>query len=330
MRAGQLIQQTDGYDIVVSNSLEKPKPKAGQVLVKVAYAGVNHADLYQRAGRYPLPNETQHIPGLECSGVVESTGEGVTEWSVGDAVCALATGGCYAEYVVVPSAQCLSVPKGITLAQAACFPEACATVWLTVFQQAALKAGETLLVHGGSSGIGVMAIQMAKAFGANVITTAGTTEKCEACDVLGATAINYKTHDFVTEVKDATNGKGVDVVLDMVGGSYIERNFKAMAAGARMVSIALIDGAKIEANIGGFFLKNLSWRATTLRSQPPEVKAQIMRELAEYVMPKIVAGEIKAVMDSEFSLENVEKAHQKMHQSLHIGKITLDIEASSQ
>ena len=329
MRAGQVVAAGDGFALAVSDGHDKPLPQAGELLIKIAYAGVNHADLYQVQGRYPLPTETHNIAGLECSGVVEVVGEGVAGWQVGDEVCGLATGGCYAEYATIPAVQCLAVLEGVSLREAACFPEALATVWLTVFQQARLSAGETVLVHGGSSGIGVMAIQMAKAFGAQVITTAGTDEKCKACEVLGATAINYKTQDFVAEVKRITEGKGADVVLDMVGGSYIERNFKAMAAGGRMVSIALIEGAKIEANIGGFFLKNLSWRATTLRSQAAEVKAEIMRELAVHVLPKIAQGTIKAVIDSEFSLENVEKAHQKMDESLHIGKILLHIGATS-
>lgn len=329
MRAGQLVQSGDGYDIVVGDDHQKPIPVSGELLIKVAYAGINHADIYQTQGRYPLPDETDNILGLECSGEVVAIGDAVQDWQVGDAVCGLASGGCYGEYVSIPAAQCLAVPEGISLQEAACFPEALATVWLTVFEQAGLRKGETLLVHGGSSGIGVMAIQMAKSFGAQVIVTARTDVKCNACEQLGAIAINYKEQDFVKEVKRLTDGKGADVVLDMVGGSYIERNFKAMAPSARMVNIALIDGAKIEANIGGFFLKNLSWRATTLRSQTSEVKAHIMSELKMHMLPKIADKTIKAVIDSEYSLENVEKAHQKMHESLHIGKILLNIGASS-
>ncbi len=329
MRAGQLMQSGDGYDIVVSEGHSQPTPAPGELLIKVAYAGINHADLYQVQGRYPLPEETDHIPGLECAGEVVALGEDVHDWEIGGVVCGLSAGGCYAEYVTIPAAQCLAVPKGISVREAACFPEALATVWLTVCEQAKLHKGETLLVHGGSSGIGVIAIQLANIFGAQVIVTAGTDEKCGACEQLGARAINYKKQDFVAEAKRMTDGKGVDVVLDMVGGSYVERNFKAMAPLARMVSIALIDGAKIKANIGGFFLKNLSWRATTLRSQTAEVKAHVMRELQAHVLPKIADNTLKAVIDSEFSLENVEKAHQRMHQSLHVGKILLNIGASS-
>lgn len=313
MKAWQI--STDGSGALQQSVLPLPRPAAGEVLLRVRYAGINRADVFQRAGTYPAPVESNMIPGLEVSG----------ETMEGEKVCALLSGGGYAEYCVAPAAQILPIPHGLTLEQAASLPEAYATSWLALVETAQLKAGETLLVHGGSSGIGTAAIQLARSLGASVIATAGTEEKCAACQALGAKAINYKGEDFLERTKTLTTGRGVDVILDMVGGSYAERNLRALSVRGRLVTIALLGGAEATVPLGGFLMKNLSWHALTLRSRRPEEKAKTLRQMQKTVWPLLESGEILPVIDSTYPIAEVEKAHARMQESLHIGKIILSM-----
>jgi len=318
------VPEAGGPEAMQVGSRPVPVPAAGEVLIKVAAAGVNRPDIVQRAGHYPPPPGATDLLGLEVSGTVAALGDGVTEWAVGDAVCALTPGGGYAEYCVTPAAHCLPVPAGYDMVKAAALPETCFTVWHNVFQRGHLKSGETFLVHGGSSGIGTTAIQLAKQFGATVITTAGSDEKCKACEELGADlAINYRDKDWVAAVKEFAGKKGVDLILDMVGGDYIQKNLSVLAWDGRIVNIAFLKGAKVELNLGLFMIKRQTLTASTLRAQSDESKAKIARELKENVWPLIEKGTIKPVIFQTFALTDVVEAHRLMESSAHIGKIML-------
>jgi NADPH2:quinone reductase len=301
-----------------------PAPGDGEVLVKVAAAGVNRPDVEQRKGTYPPPPGASDIPGLEIAGTVAALGPGAGGIRVGDAVCALVSGGGYAEYCTAPAAQCLPVPKGVDMVQAASLPETFFTVWQNAFDRARLKAGETILVHGGSSGIGVTAIQMAKAIGARVLATAGSAEKCAACVKLGAErAINYKTEDFVEAVRAETKNKGADVILDMIGGAYFERNIAALAIEGRLAVIALLGGRDAKLDLGLLLRKRLTVVGSVLRARTVAEKGAVAEALRRQVWPLIEAGKIKPVIDSTFPLADAAKAHARMESSAHIGKIVL-------
>lgn len=304
---------------------ERPMPKAGHgdVVIKVAYAGVNRPDALQRAGSYAPPPTASDLPGLEAAGEIVAIGAGVSEWSVGDQVCALLPGGGYAEYVATPAAHCLPVPDGMGLKEAACLPETYFTVFSNVFQRGGLQAGERFLVHGGSSGIGTTAIQLGKLFGARVFTTAGSDKKCAACLELGAErAINYREEDF-TEVMKGEGG--ADLILDMVGGEYLPRNVNTLAHDGRLVQIAFLQGPEIELNFALMMMKRLTITGSTLRPQSDLAKARIADALREQVWPLLNAGRLGPVMDSEFDLADAAAAHARMESSGHIGKIVLRV-----
>lgn len=301
----------------------RPEPAHGQVVIEVAYAGVNRPDALQRAGLYNPPPGASDLPGLEASGTVVAVGSGVSGWAVGDLVCALLPGGGYAEYVATPAAHCLPVPEGMSLKQAACLPETYFTVWSNVFTRGGLTGGERFLVHGGSSGIGTTAIQLAHHFGARVFATAGTEEKCQACRKLGADiAINYNAADFVDIVK--AEG-GANLILDMVGGSYIQRNLKSLADDGRLVQIAFLEGPKVDLNLVQVMTRRLTITGSTLRPQNDLAKAAIARNLREAVWPLLAAGRVEPVIDSEFMLDEATFAHARMESGGHIGKIVLNV-----
>lgn len=317
------ITEAGGPDVLKPCERPVPQPGAGEVIIKVAYAGVNRPDALQRAGMYAPPPSASDLPGLEASGMIVAVGEGVSEWSEGDEVCALLPGGGYAEYVLTPAAHCLPIPKGMGLKEAACLPETFFTVWSNVFQRGGLQAGERFLVHGGSSGIGTTAIQLANVFGARVFATAGTEDKCAACLELGAErAINYRDEDFV-EVLRAEGG--ADLILDMVGGSYIPRNIKTLADDGRLVQIAFLTGPKVELNFAQIMTRRLTVTGSTLRPQSDLAKARIAEALREKVWPLLDAGRVAPVMDSKFAFENAAAAHSRMESSGHIGKIVLKV-----
>jgi putative PIG3 family NAD(P)H quinone oxidoreductase len=320
------ISAPGGPEVLVPASRPLPQPGEGEVLVKVPAAGVNRPDCLQRQGSYPPPPGASDIPGLEIAGEVVALGGGVTDLKTGDKVCALVTGGGYAEYCAAPAVQCLPLPQGFSMAQAACLPETFFTVWVNVFQRSALKPGESFLVHGGTSGIGTTAIQLAKAFGCTVFTTAGSLEKVKACLKLGADhAINYRVEDFVEVVKAETGGKGVDVILDMVGGDYIPRDIKALADDGRLSFIAFLGGPKAEVNFAAVMMKRLTLTGSTLRARPVAVKAGLAAELKEKVWPLLDQGKIGPVMAASFPLAEAAKAHALMESSDHIGKIVLTL-----
>ncbi|MAY31771.1 MAG: NAD(P)H-quinone oxidoreductase [Rhodovulum sp.] len=322
MRAVE-ITKPGGPDVLCLTERPVPSPRAGEVVLKLAYAGVNRPDALQRAGAYDPPPTASDLPGLEGAGEVIAVGNGVSGLSVGDQVCALLPGGGYAEYVATPAAHALPIPKGMDLRMAACLPETFFTVWSNVFMRGGLKAGERFLVHGGSSGIGTTAIQLAKAFGARVFTTAGSDEKCRICTELGAErAINYRTEDFVEVMREQG---GADVILDMVGGDYIAKNVKTLAPDGRMVHIAFLSGPKAEINFALVMAKRLTITGSTLRPQSDAAKAAIAAELRAKVWPLIEGGTVTPVMDSEYALEDAAKAHAHMESSQHIGKIVLKI-----
>ena len=301
-----------------------PRPGPGEILVRVAAAGVNRPDVLQRQGAYPPPPGAPDILGLEIAGEVVGTGDGAARFAPGARVMALVAGGGYADYAVVHETNALPVPGGLTFKQAGAVPETYFTVWTNVFERGALKEGETFLVHGGTSGIGTTAIQLAKAFGARVIATAGSAGKCDACRKLGADlAVNYREADFVKEVKDFTGGRGADVILDMVGGDYIPRNHEAAAQDSRIVQIAFLKTSKVELNFMRLMLKRLTHTGSTLRSRPVAEKAAIAAALADRVLPLLAGGRCLPVMDSEFPLERVADAHRRMDGGEHIGKIVL-------
>lgn len=301
-----------------------PAPGAGEILLKVAAAGVNRPDIMQRLGLYPPPKGASDIPGLEIAGTVAACGPSVTRWKEGDAVTALVAGGGYAEFCPVHESNALPVPQPLSLVEAAAIPETFFTVWTNVFDRGALKRGETFLVHGGTSGIGTTAIQLAKAFGARVIATAGSPKKCQACRDLGADlAIDYKTEDFVAATKAATNRNGADLILDMIGGDYIERNYEAAAIGGRIVQIAFQHGAKATVDFTRLMLKRLTHTGSTLRARTVADKAAIARALEEKVWPLLAAGTVKPIIHRTFPLRDAAAAHALMETSTHIGKIVL-------
>lgn len=303
-----------------------PTSGQGEILVRVRAAGVNRPDVLQRQGQYAPPLGASDIPGLEVAGDVVAVGEGVKRFKLGDQVTALVPGGGYAEFAVVHESNALPLPSGYGYVEAAAIPETFFTVWHNVFERGGLKEGETLLVHGGSSGIGTTAIQLASAFGAYVITTVGSAEKAEACLKLGADrAINYRDEDFVPAVKDATNGKGADVILDMVGGDYVNRNYEAAAVDGRIVQIAFLNGAKASANFATLMTKRLTHTGSTLRPRPVSFKADIAKALEAKVWPLLEERRVAPVMDMIFSLKDAWRAHERMEESKHIGKIVLDV-----
>jgi len=318
------IRAPGGPDMLVPERRPLPRPGEGEVLVKVAAAGVNRPDVMQRQGLYPPPAGATDIPGLEIAGEVVALGAGVKRWKLGDKVMALVVGGGYAEYCLAHESHALPVPEGLTLVAAAAIPETFFTVWHNAFERGRLKAGETLLVHGGSSGIGTAAIQLAKALGVRVITTAGSAEKCDACRRLGAdVAVNYREQDFVAATKAATGGKGADVILDMVGGDYIERNYEAAAVEGRVVQIAFQGSPKATVDFRRIMLKRLTHTGSTLRARSVADKGAIARAVEEHVLPLIAAGRVSAVIDSTFALAEASAAHARMETSAHIGKIVL-------
>lgn len=317
------ISAPGGPEVLKPVQVTVPVPGHGQILIRVAYAGVNRPDALQRAGLYAPPPTASPLPGLEAAGHVAAVGPGVTRWQVGDAVCALLPGGGYAEYAICPEDHALPVPEGMALREAACLPETCFTVWSNVVLRGGLKGGERFLVHGGSSGIGTTAIQLARALGARVFATAGSDDKCKACLDLGAErAINYRSEDFVALMK--AEG-GANLILDMVGGSYLPRNVKALADDGRLVQIAFLQGPKVELNFAEVMTRRLTITGSTLRPQSDLAKARYARDLAEQVWPLIAKGALRPVMDSEFPLTEAPAAHARMESSGHIGKIVLKV-----
>lgn len=313
-----------GPEALIPEMRPMPQPAEGEVLVKVAAAGVNRPDVLQRKGGYPPPPGASDIPGLEIAGTIVALGLGVKRYKIGDAICALVPGGGYAEYCTVHESNALPVPNGFSMIEAAGLPETFFTVWTNVFERGALKAGETLLIHGGSSGIGTTAIMLGKAFGAKVIVTAGSADKCAACRKLGADhAIDYRTQDFVSEVKTITAGRGADVILDMVGGDYIARNYAAAAREGRIVQIAYQKGAKVDIDLTPLMIKRLTHTGSTLRPRSVAEKASIARALEEKVWPLLSAGTIRPQIHATFPLQEAARAHEMLESGTHIGKIIL-------
>ncbi|MFC0241068.1 NAD(P)H-quinone oxidoreductase [Rhodopseudomonas telluris] len=320
------ISKPGGPEVLLPETRAVPQPGPGEILVKVAAAGVNRPDVAQRSGSYPPPPGASDLPGLEISGEVVALGEGATKHKLGDKVMSLVAGGGYAEYCIAQDAQAMTVPASFSMIEAGATPETLMTVWHNVFERGALQPGETLLIHGGSSGIGTMAIQLAVALGSKVITTVGSQDKAEACLKLGAVrAINYKTEDFVAAVKEATGGKGVDVILDMVGGDYIERNYDAAAMDGRIVQIAFLGGAKTTVNFTKLMIKRLHHTGSTLRPRSNADKAAMVAAIEAKVMPLLAQGKIKPLIDGTFALQQAADAHRRMETSQHIGKIVLTV-----
>lgn len=321
------ITQPGAPDVLQLCERPMPQPQAGEVLIKVHAAGINRPDVLQRTGNYPVPKGASDLPGLEVAGEIVDGDLGNSGFKKGDMVCALVQGGGYAEYCTAPVAQCLPIPKGLSPLEAASLPETFFTVWSNVFDRVHLSPGETFMVQGGTSGIGVTAIQIAAALGHTVFATAGSDEKCRACESLGAArAINYKTEDFVEVIKEATNRKGVDVILDMVAGDYIQRQLSCLADDGRLVFIAMLGGGKAMVNFGPVLLRRLTITGSTLRPRPVEFKAAIAAKLRERVWPLIEAGKIKPVIYKTFPLEQAAQAHALMESSTHIGKIMLQVQ----
>ena len=315
-----------GPEVLKAQQRPVPQPGPGQLLVHVAVAGVNRPDVLQRLGGYAPPPGASDIPGLEIAGRIVALGEGVSRYEVGDQVCALVAGGGYAEYAVVHEDNALPIPSGLSLEEAGAIPETFFTVWTNVFQRGGLKKGESFMVHGGTSGIGTTAIQLAKAFGATVLATAGSDEKCAACRDLGADhAINYRTEDFVAAAKAATGGRGVNLILDMVGGDYINRNYDAAAESGRIVQIAFLEGPKAEVDFRRLMMKRLTHTGSTLRPRTIPEKAAIARELEEKVWPLLTEGRCKPVIHARFPLAQAAEAHRLMESNAHIGKIVLTV-----
>jgi putative PIG3 family NAD(P)H quinone oxidoreductase len=318
------IREPGEPDVLVPVERPMPVPGAGEVLIKVAAAGVNRPDVMQRRGRYPPPPGAPDIPGLEVAGAIDAVGANVDELKIGDAVCALVAGGGYAEYCVAPAPQCLPAPRGLDLVSAAAIPETFFTVWTNVFERGRLAAGESILVHGGSSGIGTTAIQLARAHGARVFATAGSAEKCAACERLGAErAINYRDADFLEAVRAATGGNGVDVVLDMVGAEYFARNIEALAVEGRLVEIATLRGAKAELTIPTIMQRRLTITGSTLRPRSVAEKGAIARALRTHVWPLLESGAVKPIVFKTFPLTRAADAHRVMEAGEHIGKLVL-------
>lgn len=320
------ISQPGGPEVLKPEQRPVPAPAGNEIVIRVAAAGVNRPDIFQRLGAYPPPKGATDLPGLEVSGTVAALGSGVNRWKIGDRVCALAPGGGYAEYVTVDGNSTLPAPEGFSPVEAAALPETFFTVWHNVFELGGLKQGETLLVHGGASGIGTTAIMLAKAFGAQVIVTAGTDEKCAACRDLGAdTAINYRSTDWVAEVKKVTDSKGANVILDMVGGAYIEQNYQAAAIGGRIVNIAFLQGSKVEVDFMRLMMKRLTHTGSTLRAQSLEAKARIAAALEANVWPLLASGQCRPLIHARFPLVEASRAHALMESNANIGKVILII-----
>ena len=321
------IEHPGGPEVLKSAIRATPVPGAGEILIKVAAAGVNRPDLVQRSGHYPPPPGASDLPGLEAAGTVAAIGDGVSRWKIDDAVTALLPGGGYAEYVVTPAQHALPIPEGLSMVEAAGLCETFYTVWGNLFMRGSLRAGETVLIHGGASGIGTTAIMLAAAKGARVFATAGSDEKCAACVSLGAArAINYRNDDFVQIVRDETGGKGVDVVLDIVGGDYISRNLKALALEGRLVQIAFLGGVRsVTVDFSQIMMKRLTVTGSTLRPQSVEQKARIARELEDQVWPLLGGSGLKPVIDSVYPLDQAAQAHQRMESSAHTGKLILEV-----
>ena len=318
------IREPGGPEVLVPVERPTPVPAAGEVLIKVAAAGVNRPDVFQRLGRYPPPPGVTDIPGLEVSGIITEVASGAGSFRVGDAVCALVAGGGYAEYCVAPAPQCLPAPRGLDLVDASAIPETFLTVWTNVFERGRLQAGESILVHGGSSGIGTTAIQLARSFGARVFATAGSADKCAACERLGAErGINYRDADFVAVVRELTAGRGVDVVLDMVGGAYFARNVDVLAPEGRLVEIATLQGAKAELNIQTIMQRRLTITGSTLRARPIADKGAIAEAVHRHVWPLIESGAVRPIVFATFPLRDAAAAHRVMESSAHIGKLVL-------
>jgi NADPH:quinone reductase len=323
------ISKPGGPEVLLPETRSVPVPGPDEILVKVAAAGVNRPDVAQRSGSYPPPPGASDLPGLEIAGEVVAVGSDAKKHKIGDKVMSLVAGGGYAQYCIAQDAQAMTVPPALSMIEAGALAETLMTVWHNVFERGGLKAGETLLIHGGSSGIGTMAIQLAKAFGAKAIVTVGSQQKADACLKLGADhAINYKTQDFVAEVKTITGGKGVELILDMVGGEYVDRNYDAAAVDGRIVQIALLGGGKATINVGKIMVKRLHHTGSTLRPRSNADKAAMVAAIEAKVMPLIRDGRIKPLMDSSFPLEKASDAHQRMETSEHIGKIVLVAERS--
>jgi putative PIG3 family NAD(P)H quinone oxidoreductase len=320
------ISRPGGPEVLHLGDVDDVRPGPGEVLVDVAATAVNRADVLQRQGHYPPPKGAPDWPGLECSGTIAELGPDVSEWTVGDHVCALLTGGGYAEQVVVPAGQLLPVPDGVGLVDAAALPEVVCTVWSNVFMAAGLRPGEVLLVHGGSSGIGTMAIQLARQVGARVAVTAGSPEKLQRCRELGAdVTVNYREQDFVEEVRSATDGRGADVVLDNMGAAYLARNVAVLAPGGRLVVIGLQGGTRAELDLGAMLRKRAALIATTLRSRPPEEKAAIVASVREHVWPLIADGLVSPVVHARLPLAEAAEAHRIVEASEHVGKVLLTV-----
>src|SRR3954451_14847626 len=320
------ISQPGGPAVLVPETRPVPKPGPGEILVKVMAAGVNRPDVAQRSGSYPPPPGASDLPGLEVAGEVVALGTGATKHNLGDKVMSLVAGGGYAQYCIAQDAQAMAVPPTLSINEAGALPETLMTVWHNVFERGALQPGETLLIHGGSSGIGTMAIQLAKALGSKVIVTVGSQDKAEACVRLGADlAVNYKTQDFVVETRKATNDVGANVILDMVGGEYIERNYDAAAIDGRVVQIAFLGGPKATVNFAKLMVKRLRHTGSTLRPRSNDDKAAMVRAIEQKLMPLLREGRVKPLMDSTFPLQKAADAHRRMETSVHIGKIVLTL-----
>jgi NADPH:quinone reductase len=320
------IRTPGGPDVLTAVSRPMPAIGPDEVLVRVHAAGVNRPDLMQRQGKYPPPQGASDIPGLEIAGDIVAIGTKVERWRIGDRVMALVAGGGYAEYCAVPAPQCLPIPHGLSLEEAAAMPETFFTVWTNVFERGRLAERETLLVHGGTSGIGTTAIQLGRAFGARVFATAGSSEKCAACERLGAErAINYRTEDFVEVVKAATGGRGVDVVIDMVGGEYVQRNLEALAVDGRLVQISFLKGSNVEINLNPLMRKRLTLTGSTLRPRTPAEKGAIARALEEKVWPHVASGAVRPVIHAVFPLREAPLAHAELEAGQHVGKIVLQL-----
>jgi len=320
------IRTPGGPEVLVPGERPVPVPAAGEVLIKVAAAGVNRPDVMQRKGLYPPPPGASDLPGLEVAGSVAEVGAGVDRWRAGDRVCALVTGGGYAEYCVAPAPQCLPVPDGMDFTAAAAIPETFFTVWTNVFERGRLKAGESALIHGGSSGIGTTAIQLVRAFGARAFATAGSAEKCAACERLGADrAINYREADFVAAIRDLTAGRGVDLILDMVGGEYLPRNLDLLAVDGRLVQIALIGGAKAQINLAPVLQRRLTLTGSTLRARSIVEKGAIADALRQQVWPLLESRLVAPVVFRTFPMRDAAAAHRLMESSAHIGKLVLTL-----
>jgi putative PIG3 family NAD(P)H quinone oxidoreductase len=317
------MKNSGSTDVLYIASTDNPRPRSGEVLIRVRAAGINRPDILQRQGLYPPPADASPILGLEVAGEIVERGDDVADWQVGDEVCALVNGGGYAEYAVAPAAQCLVIPHQFSFVQAAALPETFFTVWHNLFQRAQLASGETLLIHGGASGIGTTAIQLAIAFGVKVFATAGSAEKCDTIAALGAVAINYRDTDFVAEIKSQTQGQGANVILDMVGGDYVQRNISTAAKDGRIVNIAFLNGSKVELDLMPLMLKRLTLTGSTLRAQSPQSKAIIAQELKQHVWPLLNEQKIKPVIDSVYSFDEVVSAHERMESNKHIGKLVL-------